>query len=351
MGQQTFEREIIRALRSRLGPSKAFEVAETSGLRSGVSGTRRYSSRLNETLPYQPSRLLGYATYRTASAIVHRLDLRLPPPVGPDILSVHDLAPLRFSDEGVLPASAARSLQRARRVVVLSEFTASELTGLFGVPRERIVVVPCGLAPSFVESARKSSDPWLLNSLGVTSERVVIHAGGATTRKNLANLARAWAALSAEFPDVGLCLVGPHDARRDALFHDVPRVWRLGHQPDDVVPRLMACSAAVVVPSTYEGFGLPALEGMFCGVPVVAAAAGSLPEVCRDGALLVEPDGPGIARGLREVLLPASTTAARLRVAGPKRAAAFTWSAAADRYLKVYATEGFAVPPRLREMI
>ena len=97
----------------------------------------------------------------------------------------------------------------------------------------------------------------------------------------------------------------------------------------------MRSAAAVVVPSLYEGFGLPALEGMAAGVPVVAADRGALPEICGSAALLVPVTSEGIADGLLEVLTDGARAAA-LRARGPARAAAFSWAKAADATLAVY---------------
>lgn len=97
----------------------------------------------------------------------------------------------------------------------------------------------------------------------------------------------------------------------------------------------MRKAAAVIVQSLYEGFGLPALEGMICGTPVVAAARGALPEVCGEAALLVEPEGDSLAEGLRRVLED-SALAKELSMAGPQRATTFSWAEAAQQHLRVY---------------
>ena len=98
---------------------------------------------------------------------------------------------------------------------------------------------------------------------------------------------------------------------------------------------LLRRARAVVVPSTYEGFGLPALEGMACGVPVVAARCGALPEVCEDASLLVEPNGEAIAKGV-ETVLTNHALAERLGERGRRRASDFDWDHAAAEHLRVY---------------
>lgn len=330
MGQQHYETEIQRALRALATPDWRFRSVRVGPLRAGVPGVRRSPTRLLARAPLPVALSLGAALYRTRG-LVHRFDLRLPPHPGPEVVTAHDLPPLRFPDEGTMPASVAAGARRARAVIVPSEFAADELQELLGVRRP--VVVPYGL--SRVYAAPRPAPDELLESLGVR-EPFVLHAAGATSRKNLPALAAAWRAVADEDSEPALVLCGPPDPRRDDAFGGLPRVVLPGRLEAEAVAGLMCRAAAVVVPSLYEGFGLPALEGMACGRPVVAARRGALPEVCGDAALLVEPDADGLAEGLLRVLHD-DALAARLCSAGPARAATFSWDVAARRHLDVYA--------------
>jgi alpha-1,3-rhamnosyl/mannosyltransferase len=273
--------------------------------------------------------LLGAATYRTRG-LVHRFDLRLPPHAGPEVVTAHDLPPARFPDEGSLPASIAGGARRARAVICPSRFAAEELTELLGVTRTR--VIPYGLSRDY-DNPRPATDD-TLQGLGVRPP-FLVHAAGASARKNLAALAQSWRALSSRYSDLSLLLCGPPDPRRDRAFDGTSRVVMPGRVASPVLASVMRRSAAVVVPSTYEGFGLPALEGMACGAPVVAARAGALPEVCGDAALLVAPSADGLAEGISAVL-DDDALAARLRDSGLARAAEFSWERAARDHVAVY---------------
>ncbi len=262
--------------------------------------------------------------------LVHRFDLRLPAAWGSEVVTIHDLPPLRFPDEGRLTRSAAAGAQRAARVIVPSRFAGEELAELIGV--SDVEIVPYGLSAEYVDSVEATDDDLL--AVGICPP-FLLHAAGASLRKNLTGLADAWKLISSRHPDLTLVLCGPPAPRRDRLFDGAVRVVKTGRLESSRVGALMRRASAVIVPSVYEGFGLPALEGMACGAPVVAARRGALPEVCGDASLLVEPDGRAIADGIEEVLSN-QELAEKLREQGRRRAAEFDWDRAAHEHLRVY---------------
>ena len=272
--------------------------------------------------------LIGAALLRRRH--VHRFDLRLPP-ARDEIVTVHDVAPLLFTDEGSLPAHAGPSVRRARRVITPSEFSAGQI-------RERlrtdtVVVIPNGVDDLFRHGLR--STPAELEHLGITRP-FVLHAGGAGSRKGLEDLAAAWRLLG--YDDVQLVMTGPPHPQRSTLFEPLPDVVLTGRVTRGQVAGLMGAAGAVVVPSRYEGFGLPVLEAMASGTPVVCVDTSSLAEVAGGAAELVDPTPEGIAAGLRRVL-EATDHAAVLREAGRARAAEFTWERAARAHLDLYEQE------------
>ena len=328
MGQQRYESEIQAALLRVSDDNWSFERLAITSVRSDIRGDRRFPSRL-WALPLSLSRLGGRFLYGNPQ-LVHRFDLRLPAAYGREVVTVHDLPPLHFPDEGRLARSALAGARRAVRTIVPSQFAASELVRAIG--RVDIDVIPYGVSADYIISNAACDDE--LAALGMETP-FILHAAGATSRKNLEGLADAWRTVSRQHPDVTLVLCGPSDARRDRAFNGLPRVVKPGWLDPSIVASVMRRATLLVVPSIYEGFGLPALEGMACGVPVVAACRGALPEICGNAALLVEPDGASLAKGIDRVLTD-ETLAKDLRHRGPIRAAEFDWDVAAREHLRVY---------------
>ncbi|HLX33021.1 MAG TPA: glycosyltransferase [Gaiellaceae bacterium] len=325
MGQQVYETELGKALRGHW----SIEERTVLPLRAErTTGARRVPLRLVWSAPFAVARAVGSSLYG-GSDLVHRLDLRCPPARQPEVVTIHDLPPLRFDDEGSLPGWAARSAREAAAVICPSEFAAAEVRELLGV--ETIHVVPYGIdaeRPAPLSGAE-------LEQLGLRPP-FILHPAGATKRKNLDGLAGAWREVSAARPDAMLVLCGPPHPRRDELFAGLPGVRYLGLREPAFVAALMGAAATVVVPSLYEGFGLPALEAMAAGTPAVAAARGALPELCRDGALLVEPTADALAAGILETLAGGDAVEAR-RTRGRAIAHEYTWERAAEETARAYA--------------
>jgi glycosyltransferase involved in cell wall biosynthesis len=327
MGQERYEQAACDAIRATAPAGWDIEEIVVRSLRSTVPGQRRLPARL-ERAPFVMQRATGTVLYPRAD-VVHRWDVRLPPGRR-DVVTLHDVAPLRFPDEGAEPRHLRQSARAALGVICPSRFAAAEVTAALGVSR-------CWVAPAGVDDRFRA--PVSLTAaqrveLGVPG-RYVLHAGGSTTRKNLAALAGAWPAVHRAHPSLLLLLVGPVNDRRTSLFAKLPGVRLAGKVPDAILPSIMADAAALVVPSTYEGFGLPVLEAMAAGTPVVASRCASLPEVVGDAGLLVEPVAAAIAEALMSVVGD-SQLAARLREKGLRHSAPYTWRRTAEIYLDVY---------------
>jgi alpha-1,3-rhamnosyl/mannosyltransferase len=330
MGLQHYESELLRALAREDNPEFTFRARRFGGMRAPGDLDVRFPRGLLTRAPTAVARLVGARAHRR-SRYVHRFDLRLPPPACPEVVTVHDLPPLRFPDEGDLPEWSIMSARRSQLVICPSEFAAQEVSDLLHV--RRITVIPNGVNDAFRDPAPMSEAE--LADVGIRPP-FILHAGGASERKNLVSLAAAWRSVATVLPGHSLVLVGPPDQRRDTAFAGAERTTAVGYLEAPIVARLMASADAVVVPSTYEGFGLPALEAMSAGTPVVAALAGALPEVCGDAGLLVAPTPAGLANGIEAVCLDPPLRESLVR-RGLARGAEFSWERCARGHLAAYA--------------
>jgi glycosyltransferase involved in cell wall biosynthesis len=250
------------------------------------------------------------------------------------VVLAHDLLPLRHPQPGPLLAYhlayVPLVLHRAVRVLCNSEATAREVRDRLGVPTRRLVPIRLGF------------DPGLLRPLGRRREPFFLALGRHDPHKNLARLLQAFAAMRDPGGETRLLLVGPHDARTtprlQALATQLGIARRCSWIPwvsdTERLELLNRCRALVMV-SLWEGFGLPALEAMACGAPVIAARAGALPEVVGDAALLVDPrDCAAMARAM-ERLEGEAGLAEALGAAGQERAGGFRWDQAAADVMAV----------------
>jgi len=266
----------------------------------------------------------------------------------PTVVTVHDLIFDRYP--AYMPRSWARpyyralmgwGIRRARRIIAVSRATAADLTRFYPTSQGKIAVIPEGVDPNFAPSIA-DDQLWSLCRRYHLSRPFILTVGVRRPHKNLARLVTAFARLAAETAH-DLVFVGPADprfpdeARQAVAQHGLNgRVHFLDWVPEADLPGLYALATLVVLPSLVEGFGLPALEAMACGTPVLAANASALPEVVGEAGVLVDPyDVEALTDAMRELLRDAALRL-RLGEAGRKRAATFTWQEAARRTLQVY---------------
>jgi glycosyltransferase involved in cell wall biosynthesis len=249
----------------------------------------------------------------------------------PAVVTIHDLSFERHPelmsrrDRFVFRTTVPRSVRRAARVLAVSEWTKRDLVEHYGVPADKVVVTPNGVDPLFAPNgSRPSGEPYAL------------FVGTLQPRKDPIAALEAVALLG---KDLRLVLVGPDkgsegEARRAAARLGLDRrVEFAGHVEKQELAELYRGAACLVFPSRYEGFGLPVVEAMASGTPVVATATGAIPEVAGDAAILVEPGNPAaLAGGIERAIADRE----RLVQAGLERARRYSWSETARRTLAVY---------------
>jgi glycosyltransferase involved in cell wall biosynthesis len=226
----------------------------------------------------------------------------------------------------------AFTAKRADMVLAISAFTRDEVHRVLGVPLERIRVTLLAADDLLIPPAERDAEA--LARLGVTKP-YVLAVGAADRRKNLGLLERAMPRVAERFPDVMLVLAGPR--RRTTRSAREPAWQRtLGFVSEEDLMTLYRCAQVVVAPSSYEGFGLPVLEAMQLGAPVIAARASSLPEAGGDAAAYVEPeDDAALAREIGRVLSDESVRRA-MREASLAQSARFSWDDTAQRTLAAF---------------
>lgn len=316
-GDETYVLNLLREL-APLAPAAGLRIAAVTrrpelvpdGIEAVKLETPSQELRMTLMLP-RLLRGLGAAL----GHFQYALPLVLPCPA---VVTIHDLSFEREpslmgrKDRLVFRKVVPRAARKAVRVLTVSERTRRDLRELYDVPDAKIVVTPNGVDPAFSPS----------NSL-LQGEYVLV-VGAVQERKNpLAALAAAEAA--------GLPLVVAGPAKDEALARELERRGArvTGYVEQDELVRLYRGAACLVQASRYEGFGLPVLEAMACGTPVVASDCSSLPEVAGTAAELVPPHAPGDHADALGVMLESSPSRSGLVERGRTRAAAFTWERSA----------------------
>ncbi len=241
-------------------------------------------------------------------------------PSVPLVVTVHDLAVLRHPEtfnqwsRRYSRLCVPRVVQAARLVIAVSEFTRRELVALLGAPEEKIRVVPNGVPAAFRPDGPAAEGDY------------VLAVGTLEPRKNLARTVEAARRLGLELRVVGAVGWGGVAVGGEGVH------W-LGEVPDDRLAALYRGARCLVYPSLYEGFGLPVVEAMACGTPVVTSATGATAEIAGGAAVLVDPlDVEAIAAGVEE----ATSRRDELARLGVERARAYRWDAVAPATVAVY---------------
>lgn len=284
-----------------------------------------------------------------ALELVHGLDVfhsqYISPPFSfvPEVVTIHDVLfethPELF--EGAFSKRSMRlirrSAERARVVLTVSEFSRQAILDAYDVPAERVVVTPNAVDHERFRPMDAAAPDGLRERYGL-SRPFILSVGRLEPRKNLERLIRAFATLDGELT---LALVGVSDFRFQSIVELVQASERdsiklLGAVDDDDLPGLYNLAEALAYPSLAEGFGMPVLEAMACGTPVLTTRRGALPEVAGDAALYVEPEDEGsIADGISQITTNTELRS-RLRERGLARAKDYEWDTTARQTLNAY---------------
>ena len=267
---------------------------------------------------------------------------------GPTVITLHDLTHLHYPE--TQPPARLREIERrvtdgvrqASLILTDSQFIADEAQAHFGLPVERFVVAPLGVATRFHPRSPEAIDAVLKNH-GVEAREYFLCVGTLEPRKNLSLALRAHALLPESvrqrFP---LLIVGMAGWQREQFSEELHQalacgcVCLLGYLPDEHVAQLLAGARALIFPSLYEGFGLPVLEAMACGTPVILTRRSAMPEVAGSAGNYVEPDETDGLRDAMSRLIEDLAHWQACREAGLLQARLFTWERCAQVTANAY---------------
>lgn len=257
------------------------------------------------------------------------------------LVTCHDVAPL------FMPSSPTErwwrrilysGLKRAGTILTDSEYTRGDLIYTYRIHRDRIKVIPLGVDHSIYKPLIRSE---CRTEMGIPlGARVVLSVAIDKWRKNSAGLIMATSMLIRDIPDILIVFCGTPSATTLELIRNLNLVGRFlvkSKLSEEKLAMLYNCADVFALPSFYEGFGLPALEAMACGIPVVASNRTAVPEVVGNAGVLVDPDDvAGLARGIRHVLTDHHSYSEYLSRACIKQSSKFTWEATANSTAEVY---------------
>jgi glycosyltransferase involved in cell wall biosynthesis len=265
------------------------------------------------------------------------------------VVTIHDLALAKFPEfskrllgERWSRYKTLRTLQRATRVIAVSRNTANDLSNLYQTPSEKVRVIYNGVGEEFFSIPPADSLNLVRAQYTIPPGDYILYVGGSDPRKNLRRLLEAFSILLKKINPLTLVLAGGMGRRGEEIIGKISElglgrhVVLTGHLLAQELRRLYAGARLFAYPSLYEGFGLPVLEAMACGVPVMTSNTSSLPEVAGEAAYLIDPYDVQSMAAAMEKILQDKNLASSLKAKGLERAKAFSWERAARQTLEVY---------------
>jgi glycosyltransferase involved in cell wall biosynthesis len=339
LGRALAERPDVSVVAFAIGREAYRELP--AHLPAGVRpGTSQVPARLVEPF-WKRAHWPPIESWTGAVDVVHGTNYWAPPARAPVIVSIHDLTFLHrpelvHDDTRAVEPGIRRLLDRGATVHVISDFVGAEVCDAFGLPPGRVRRAYPGITGAHGGNAKAGQ-------ARAGADRYVLALGQLEPRKNLPMLVRAFDRIDGD-PDLALVIAGPDGWARDEFFAAVSvarrgdRVRWLGYVSDAERRDLLAGASVFAYPSLYEGFGLPPLEAMAAGVPVLASNRGAIPEVAGDAALFVDPtDVDALAGGISVLLDDPDRRDAAIR-SGRKRAERFSWASAVEGFVEMYTT-------------
>lgn len=280
--------------------------------------------------------------------VIHMPNYSMPlRPGRPTVVTIHDLAfftdPERYTPISAMSLKSATqtAAQQATRLVVPSNSTRDDLVRVLGIDPERIDVARHGVDHRLFHRPDSAEVSRITARLGLHGQPYVAFLGSLAPRKNAPALVSGWASAVADLAEPPALVLGGGGGWSEELDEAVARVpsrlrlIRPGYLPFGSLPGFLGGALAVAAPSRGEGFGLPVLEAMACGAPVLTTSRAALPEVGGAAVAYTEPDADSIAVALRELLADPERRSA-LATAGYARAQEFTWEASAAAHVASY---------------
>lgn len=353
-GLGRYAESLARALLPLMGDELAFFFNREAGIEP-LTGMEGAPARTVD-LGYKPWRMLvwlgqlgriGYNRLLPGATLFHATEhLLLPLRDVPTVLTVHDLIFRRYPahhkrlNRWYLNATMPLFCRRAGHIIAVSEQTKRDVVAAYGIPAGKVTVIYEAADPRFQPQSAEAITA--ARSRFGLPDRYVLFVGTIEPRKNLGRVLAAFEQLHAERLTDALVIVGKRGWLYDDFFARLEAspakqaVIFPGFVPDANLPAVYAGAQALAFPSEFEGFGLPVLEAMACGAPVVCSSTSSLPEVAGEAAVLVDPlDQEALTDGLRRILANPAL-ADDLRARGLAQAAHFSWERAAEETLAVY---------------